>query len=45
MGTGFRKLQALNHALLDKIKSRVATVDKAEAGPKGRVAETQTWFR
>ena len=45
MGANFRKLQALHRARLDKAKSRMATVDKAEADLKVRVAETQTWFR
>ena len=45
MGANFRKLQALHRARLDKAKSRMATVDKAEADLKGRVAERQTWFR
>ena len=45
MGTNFRKLRALHHARLDKPKSRMAAVDKAEADLKVRVTETQTWFR
>ena len=45
MGASFRKLQALHRAHLDKAKSRMAMVDKAEADLKVRVAETQTWFR
>ena len=45
MGTNFWKLQALHRARLDKAKSRMATVDKAEADLKVRAAETQTWFR
>ena len=45
MGANFRKLQALHRAHLDKAKSRMATVDKAKAGLKVRVAEAQTWFR
>ena len=45
MGASFRKLQALNRAHLDKAKSRMAVVEKAEADLKGRVAERQTWFR
>ena len=44
MGASFRKLQALHRARLDKAKSRMATVDKAEVDLKGRVAEAQTWF-
>ena len=42
MGASFRKLQALHRARLDKAKSRMATVDKADL--KVRVAEAQTWF-
>ena len=45
IGANFRKLQALHRAGLDKDKSRMATVDKAEAGLKVRIAEAQTWFR
>jgi chromosome segregation ATPase len=45
MGANFRKLQALYRARLDKAKSRMATVDKAEADLKEHVAEAQTWFR
>ena len=30
MGANFRKLQALHRARLDRTKSRMATVDKAE---------------
>ena len=45
MGASFRKLQALHHARLDKAKSRMATVDKAEADLEGHVAEAQAWFR
>ena len=41
----FWKLQALHRARLDKAKSRMATLDKAEADLKVRVAEAQTWFR
>ena len=40
MGASFWKLQALHRARLDKAKSRMATVDKAEADLKVRVAET-----
>ena len=40
MGASFRKLQALHHARLDKAKSSMATVDKAEADLNVRVAET-----
>ena len=45
MGASFQKLQALHHARLDKAKSRMAAVDKAEADLKGRIVETQAWFR
>ena len=45
MGANFRKLQALHRARLDKAKSRMAIVDKAEADLEGRVAEAQAWFR
>ena len=44
MGANFRKLQALYHARLDKVKSRTAAVDDAEADFQARVAEAQTWF-
>ena len=44
MGANFRKLQVLYRARLDKVKSRMATVDNAEVDFKARVAETQTWF-
>nr|XP_045087256.1 tol-Pal system protein TolA-like [Aegilops tauschii subsp. strangulata] len=37
-----KKLQALHRARLDKAKSRMAVVDKAEVVLKERVAETQT---
>nr|XP_040249510.1 translation initiation factor IF-2-like [Aegilops tauschii subsp. strangulata] len=40
-----KKLHALHHAHLDKAKSRMAAVDKAEADLVGRVTETQAWFR
>nr|XP_040258623.1 translation initiation factor IF-2-like [Aegilops tauschii subsp. strangulata] len=39
------KLQALHRACLDKAKSRMVAVDKAEADLAGHVAETQAWFR
>ena len=45
MGANFRKLQALHRTRLDKAKSRMATVDKAEADLKVRVTEARTWFR
>jgi len=35
MGANFRKLQALHRARLDKAKSRMAVVDKAEANLEG----------
>ena len=44
MGANYRKLQALYRVRLDKVKSRMATVDQAEVDFKARVAETQTWF-
>ena len=45
MGASFRKLQTLQRARLDKVKSRAAVVEKAEADLQKRVAETQDWFR
>ena len=42
MGGNFRKLQVLYRARLDKVKSRMATVDNAEVDFKACVAETQT---
>nr|XP_020185134.1 uncharacterized protein LOC109770834 [Aegilops tauschii subsp. strangulata] len=45
MGASYRKLQALQRARLDKVKSRAAVVEKAEADLQKRVAETQDWFR
>ena len=45
MGASFRKLQAFCRALLDKVMSRTAVVEKAEADLQKRVAETQDWFR
>ena len=45
MCASFRKLQVFHHARLDKAKSRMEMVDKAEPDLKGRVAEAQTWFR
>ena len=45
MSASFHKLQALQRARLDKAKSRMAAVDKAEADLEGRVTETQAWFR
>ena len=44
MGANFQKLQALHRARLDKAKSRMETVYKAEADLKAHVAEEQTWF-
>nr|XP_020173584.1 uncharacterized protein LOC109759167 [Aegilops tauschii subsp. strangulata] len=44
MSANFEKLQALHCARLDKAKSRMAAVDKAEADLEGHVAETQAWF-
>ena len=45
MSANFQKLQALHRARLDKAKSRMAVVDKAEADLEERVAEAQAWFR
>ena len=45
MGASFQKLQALHRARLDKAKSRMAVVEKAEADLQKRVAKTQDWFR
>ena len=42
MGANFRKLQVLYRAHLDKVKSRMATVDNAEVDFKARIAETRT---
>ena len=44
MSANFHKLQALHRARLDKAKSRMVAVDKAEADLEGRVVETQAWF-
>ena len=44
MSANFQKLQALHHTRLDKAKSRMAVVDKAEADLEGHVAEAQAWF-
>ena len=44
MGANFRKLQVLYRARLDKVKSRMATVDEAEVDFQARVAEVQTLF-
>nr|XP_020158140.1 myosin heavy chain, clone 203-like [Aegilops tauschii subsp. strangulata] len=44
MGANFQKLQALHLARLDKAKSKLAAVDKAEADLEERVAQTQAWF-
>ena len=40
MSANFQKLQALHRARLDKAKSRMAAVDKAEVDLAWRVAET-----
>ena len=45
MGANFWKLQALHRARLDKAKSRMAVVDKAEADLQGHVIKAQAWFR
>ena len=44
MRTNFQKLQALHRDRLDKAKTRMAAVDKAEADLEGRVIETQASF-
>ncbi|KAM3410375.1 hypothetical protein ACQJBY_002530 [Aegilops geniculata] len=44
MSANFQKLQTLHRARLDKAKSRMAVVDKAEADLEGHVAEAQAWF-
>nr|XP_020149133.1 cingulin-like protein 1 [Aegilops tauschii subsp. strangulata] len=44
MSASFQKLQALHRARKDKVKSRMAAVDKAEANFEARVAQTQVWF-
>ncbi|XP_044396243.1 vegetative cell wall protein gp1 [Triticum aestivum] len=41
MSANFQKLQALHRACLDKAKSRMAAVDKAEVDLAGRVTKTQ----
>nr|XP_040243972.1 leucine zipper putative tumor suppressor 2-like [Aegilops tauschii subsp. strangulata] len=43
-GEASKKLQALHHALQDKVNSRMAAVDKAESDFQERVAQTQVWF-
>ena len=45
MSANFQKLQTLHRARLDKAKSRMAVVDKAEVDLEGRVAKAQAWFR
>nr|XP_020147919.1 uncharacterized protein LOC109733133 [Aegilops tauschii subsp. strangulata] len=40
--TNFQKLQVLHR--LDKVKSRMVAVDKAEADLEERVTQTQAWF-
>ena len=40
----FQKLQALHRARQDKVKSRMAAVDRAEPDFEERVAQTQIWF-
>ena len=44
MSANFQKLRALHRACLDKAKSRMAAVGKAEADLEGRIAEMQAWF-
>nr|XP_020151905.1 translation initiation factor IF-2-like [Aegilops tauschii subsp. strangulata] len=45
MSANLQKLQALHRARQDKIRSRMAVVDKVEADFKERVTETQAWLR
>nr|XP_020186146.1 coiled-coil domain-containing protein 157-like [Aegilops tauschii subsp. strangulata] len=44
MSANFQKLQALHRAYQDKVKSRMALVDKAEADFEACIAETHIWF-
>nr|XP_040258271.1 uncharacterized protein LOC109754103 [Aegilops tauschii subsp. strangulata] len=44
MSANFQKLQALHRARRDKVNSRMAAVDKAEADFEERIAQTQVWF-
>nr|XP_020160703.1 uncharacterized protein LOC109746002 [Aegilops tauschii subsp. strangulata] len=44
MSANFQKLQALQRARQDKMNSRMAAVDKAEADFEEHVAHTQVWF-
>lgn len=44
MSANFQKLQALYRAREDKVDSRMAAVDKAEADFQERVAQMQVWF-
>ena len=45
MSANFQKLRVLHRARLDKAKSRMAAVEKAEADLEERVAEARAWFR
>nr|XP_020149807.1 cingulin-like [Aegilops tauschii subsp. strangulata] len=44
MGGNFQKLQMLHRARQDKVRSRMAAVDKAEADLDERIAQAQVWF-
>ena len=44
MSANFHKLQALHRARKEKVDSRMAAVDKAEADFQERVAQMKTWF-
>ena len=45
MRANFQKLQALHRARLNKAKSRMAPMDKAEADLEECVARAEAWFR
>nr|XP_020201078.1 tropomyosin A-like [Aegilops tauschii subsp. strangulata] len=44
MSANFQRLQALHRACQDKVTSRTAAVDRAEADFQERVAQMQVWF-
>nr|XP_020188330.1 uncharacterized protein LOC109774021 [Aegilops tauschii subsp. strangulata] len=44
MSANFQKLQALHRARQDKVNSRTAVLDKAEAYFQERIAQMQVWF-
>ena len=44
MSANFQKLQVLHRTRQDKVKSRMAAVDKAEAVFGERVTQTQVWL-